>query len=200
MKTSRGNAEKKARRAKRAPPTAWQLSEQWKAISREAMRSWNASFHLQPRCGAVRKWDGNSCRNLPLENGRCRFHGGRTPKGDNWHRPRWPKADSPDSEAKLQTKLQDLDQRAVRRMARKRKMTADEKATYEKARKANAPSSVAERERRKMEKRQRVEFAVGQTPARDPTFDGMLEQLDADRRRLEAEIDRAKQMKWDVFG
>lgn len=85
-------------------------------------------------------------------------------------------------------------------MARKRKMTADEKATYEKARKANAPSSVAERERRKMEKRQRVEFAVGQTPARDPTFDGMLEQLDADRRRLEAEIDRAKQMKWDVFG
>ena len=43
-----------------------------------------------PKCGARRKGDHLPCQNLALENGRCRLHGGLTPKGENWHRPRWP--------------------------------------------------------------------------------------------------------------
>ncbi|MFQ3895321.1 HGGxSTG domain-containing protein [Sphingobium sp. R-7] len=35
---------------------------------------------ITDRCGARRR-NGEPCRKLPMRNGRCRLHGGRTPAG-----------------------------------------------------------------------------------------------------------------------
>ncbi|KAF0142275.1 MAG: hypothetical protein FD153_623 [Rhodospirillaceae bacterium] len=39
-----------------------------------------------PRCSATRAGLASPCQRLAGPNGRCRFHGGRVPKGKDWHR------------------------------------------------------------------------------------------------------------------
>ncbi len=38
-------------------------------------------MHLSPRCGAHARRTGQPCRNAAMANGRCRMHGGATPRG-----------------------------------------------------------------------------------------------------------------------
>ena len=63
------------------------------------------------KCGAARKSDGLPCQNLPLQNGRCRFHGGRTPKGKQRHMVQWQKGGSV---SKSTAKLSALEKRQKR--------------------------------------------------------------------------------------
>lgn len=68
-------------------PSAWQRSATFKNIASNALRKFNANRRLHPRCNAHAKSTGEPCRQLALENGRCHWHGGRTPKGwSGWGR------------------------------------------------------------------------------------------------------------------
>jgi hypothetical protein len=68
----------------------WKQSEQWRQIARAAIQEYNGRRDTLPKCGALARHTGQPCRNIALANGRCRFHGGRTPSGDQWHKVRWP--------------------------------------------------------------------------------------------------------------
>lgn len=96
-----------------------------------------------PKCGARRKGDHLPCQNLALENGRCRLHGGLTPKGENWHRPRWPAPGAP--MAKLDKKLRELERRRRRREEQLAAMSLEERARSEARGRALRPRSKEQR-------------------------------------------------------
>ncbi len=100
-----------------------------------------------PKCGARRKHDGAPCTQPVAEEGkRCRYHGGRTPKGADWHKPQFPQRGAPIE--KLGRKLADLERRRAAQAARRRAMTPDEKARYDAWHATHASGGPARRKRR----------------------------------------------------
>ncbi len=73
----------------RSVPMAFRLhsaSPEFRAACRAQFAAMNKASWAGPKCGARRKRDGEPCEQRALPNGRCRFHGGRVPKGKDWHR------------------------------------------------------------------------------------------------------------------
>lgn len=108
-----------------------------------------------PKCGARTKGTGEPCRNIGMENGRCRFHGGRTPKGREWHRVQ------PAPPGREMEKLETLERRAKQRERRRRKMTPEELERHEAWHLTHKPGSAADRKRQRdaLEARARYEAA-----------------------------------------
>jgi hypothetical protein len=113
-----------------------------KALARHRSRRWKL-----PKCGARRKSDGKPCQNLPLENGRCRLHGGLTPRGDQWGVVQYPS-----SPEKLARKIADLQRREKKRAARIAAMTPEERARYERWCEAHRPGPKKRRAALKVER------------------------------------------------
>src|SRR5262245_43273841 len=124
-------------RPKTLPP-GWAQSIRFRQISRDAIRAWNAQRDRLQRCGARRRSDGEPCRQWPMQNGRCYLHGGRTPRGENWHRPQW----SSDF-VKTNRKLDDRERKDRKRAARVAAMTAEERAAYFDWQKTHRPGPPA---------------------------------------------------------
>lgn len=120
-------------------------SAERRAQARAAMRRFHATKHLLPRCGARCRTTGDPCRNLQRANGRCRLHGGSTPKDDGWHLPRWPNADRPDAMTKLDRKLRDLGRARKARERRLAALTAAERRKYDEWLRDHAPGPAAAR-------------------------------------------------------
>lgn len=138
-------------------PGGWRGSSAQIAVGRAAIIKWNRTRHMQPKCGAARKRDGEPCQNLAMANGRCPRHGGKTPKGDNWHRPLWPHRDAPAANVKLNKKLNDLQRAAAKRQKRLKRMSPEERAAHEQWQRDHKPGSATERERRREYRRQAKE-------------------------------------------
>lgn len=117
-------------------------------LQRRRMRALNARRASFPKCGARRKRDGLPCQRLAMENGRCDWHGGKTPRGDEWHKPQFSPAPS-----KMYRKLDDLDRRAAKRAKRVAAMTPEERERYEAWKRTHRPGAAkaraAARERRR---------------------------------------------------
>lgn len=111
---------------KRIAPAAWVVA------GTIALRRVQAQRQQLPKCRAMSKTTGQQCRQFPMRNGLCYYHGGRTPKGKDWHRPQWPKKSSPDAEHKMVAHLRDLERREKQRLKRLARMTAEERASYDK--------------------------------------------------------------------
>ena len=75
---------------------------------------------------------------------RCRYHGGATPKGKDWHRRQFPKKGAPIS--KLQKKLCELKARDRKAEERLANMTPEELEQYEARSKVVRPGTPAERQ------------------------------------------------------
>ncbi|WP_283800835.1 HGGxSTG domain-containing protein [Nitratireductor sp. GZWM139] len=85
-----------------------------------------------PRCGARRKSDGEPCQNIGMANGRCRLHGGKTPKGEGWRKPQWPATGSVERrEAKLRGKLAMLEERRKERERKLARMSPEERQRWQ---------------------------------------------------------------------
>jgi hypothetical protein len=123
----------------------YRRSPEFRTKADAALARYNASRPFLPKCGARRKRDGEPCRNLAMGNGRCRYHGGRTPSGDGWHRPVWPNGGAPDAERRLARKLQTLERAARKRAARLRRMTDEERQQHEEWHRARPTASAAAR-------------------------------------------------------
>lgn len=174
------------------PPSGldeWRRSDEWRQIGSRQARANLAAFRAAPRCGAKRKRDGQPCEQ-PVHGGRtrCRYHGGATPRGKDWHRPRWPSADSPDADQKLHRKLRDLQRAAEARRRRLSRMTTEERERHEAWKRAHQPgppaARQAARERRRAAKAVRAMFGE---PAGAPVSDEM-QALDAARADLERRL------------
>lgn len=149
---------KRSGRGRRAnSPRAQQATERFSALGRQRCPRWNAERWAGPRCGAKRRSDGEPCENLPLENGRCRLHGGKTPKGDEWHKPQWPDPSSPDAMGKMHRKLEARERAARRRAARREAMTPEEREAHDAWHRTRKPGSAAARARAGAEYRQNRE-------------------------------------------
>jgi hypothetical protein len=186
---------------KNSQPNGWQRSAQWRTISREAIRNWNAQRVTMPKCGARRKRDGEPCQNLAMANGRCRFHGGRTGKGDQWHRPRWPNGKRHDAEDKLKRKLADLERAEKKRRKRLAGMSPEERAAYEHWKKTHKPgppsAREAARQRRQQDDALRASLAVPTTQPVNPE----VARLDREIALLRAEADQMqREQQLGVFG
>ncbi len=112
----------------------------------------NAERHLKPKCGATNKKDGEPCKNLALENGRCKWHGGKSPKGKEWHKTQFPDGKSRNAVARAERKLSDKRRIEKARNKRLASMTPEQRQEYEKWKSAHIPGPKAERERRRRER------------------------------------------------
>jgi hypothetical protein len=92
-----------------------------------------------------------------LENGKCRLHGGRTPKGRNWHRLALPAGSSPAAVKKLERKLRDHERRRKQREARLDAMPREDRERYRAWLSAHHPDrSERQRARYAREARERI--------------------------------------------
>jgi uncharacterized protein YceH (UPF0502 family) len=134
-----------------------------------------------------------------MANGRCYFHGGVTPRGDDWHKVRWPA-----NLEKLNRKLRDRERIERRRKERVAAMTDEERALYERRRSACRPGTPAQREGRRAHRKQAKDAArLIQQPrkaAKDPAQAALAAEIEA----LKAKVAQLKQsrlgMTEGVFG
>jgi hypothetical protein len=99
----------------------------------------------RPRCGAQRRSADGTCRNLALANGRCRLHGGRTPKGTDWHKVQL--ANPGRSIERLVEKEAEVEARRARQEARRAAMSPEERAAHDAWHRARRPGSPGERQK-----------------------------------------------------
>ncbi|WP_299911604.1 hypothetical protein [uncultured Paracoccus sp.] len=107
-----------------------------------------------PKCGAMSKTTGQPCRQLAMANGRCYYHGGRTPRGKDWHRTQWPDKSAPDAIAKMENKLKMMERARKARERRLAKMTPEEHAAHVKWHRERPTGSPEYRERKRAERKQ----------------------------------------------
>lgn len=97
-----------------------------------------------PRCGARRRTDGEPCMQPVKEDGkRCRYHGGATPKGREWHRRQWPKKGAAPS--RLAGKMKALQLRDRQAAKHRAAMTPEEREQHEARRRIAKPGTPVER-------------------------------------------------------
>jgi hypothetical protein len=135
----------------------WRQSAEFREIARQSVRRINTTRHLAPKCGAKAKHNGQPCQQSALENGRCRYHSGLTPKGRNWHRPQPPSGTK--ALAKLERKLATQIRRKKARAKRVDAMNPEERQRYEEWHRAHKPGPRTDREhtRRAREARRSID-------------------------------------------
>jgi hypothetical protein len=139
-----------------------------------------------------------------MKNGKCNLHGGRTPNGDDWHRPRWPDKGAPDAVEKLNRKLADHEKANRRRAKRQAAMTPEELRAHKHWQVSHKPGSSTLRARRRAQHRQATEAHETMSQLRsareitDPEYLAIIAKLDAAKRR-QAEMRSAALLEanWD---
>ena len=147
--------------------------------------------HMRPHaplCGAKAKSTGEPCRRAAMENGRCDVHGGKTGKGDNWHKPRWPDRNAPDAEEKLSRKLADLERAYALRKKRLAKMTEGRRAEYDRWLKTHSPGPAAQRQVARDNRRQNAAARAMHETEQPPVISPELEKLEQLIAVLEADL------------
>jgi hypothetical protein len=125
----------------------WRRSPEFRAIAKAQCRKMNAAHRRKPRCGATRRTDGGVCEQPAMENGRCYWHGGRTPKGENWH-----KAIFPADGAGWAAKSRDLARAAKKRAKHLVAMSPDEVAAHRAWQRTHKPGPPGPRARASAER------------------------------------------------
>lgn len=138
-------------------PGKQRASAAFLAAALVSVRRINARRHLMPKCRAMSKTTGQQCRQFSMENGLCYYHGGRTPKGKDWHRTQWPDKSAPDVIAKMENKLQMQERAWKARQKRLAKMTPEEQAAHSKWHKERPLGTPGHRERKRLERKQAAE-------------------------------------------
>lgn len=113
----------------------WNASERFKAMCRAHMRALLAARWAGPKCGAKRRKSSEACKMWAMPNGRCWRHGGKSPKGEAWHRLQKP-APGSKREAAVTRKLKIVEARRAKaakaRSAKLAAMTPAERELFEK--------------------------------------------------------------------
>jgi hypothetical protein len=142
---------KRPRRPKR-PQNSWQASAAFRAMARSVLVDFNNRRSSMPKCGAARKSDGQPCQRLAMANGKCHYHGGRVPRGAQWHKHQWPTNDGPAAEKRLADKQKQTERQAQARAKRLAVMTPEERERYDQWQRAHRPGSAAKRSAARMER------------------------------------------------
>jgi hypothetical protein len=142
----------------------------------------------QPMCGVFlrkpsRLHGGRHCRNLAMANGRCRLHGGPTPRGAAWHRVKFPKETDPHRDYRLGWLLDRTARRRIQRIVALAAMAPDKRVQ---ALRRSSAMSPPPRTAEQILAAARLEFLIMQRPDH-PLYPGVApvsleaEMLEADR-------------------
>jgi hypothetical protein len=156
----------------------------WRAAQASALGKKNAAaWQRRPRCGACAKSTGKPCQRPGFgPSGRCHQHGGLTPRGDNWHRPRWPR-----DPKKLNAKLRDLERAAVKRQRKIAAMSPEERERWDHWHETHRPGPAAPRAAARRDRRRRAvarKLLDSLDQPREPSPE--VQALERLRRELEA--------------
>lgn len=149
----------------------------------------NARRATMPKCGAKTRTTGEPCQNLAMANGRCRLHGGATPKGDRWHLPVWPDGSAPDATEKANRKAADLEKRQRKKAKRLARRSPQELAEHDAWQKARRPGSAKRRKADREQRRQGAEAQVWlQAPASPRKMSAAVQALQDDLAAAKAAL------------
>jgi hypothetical protein len=165
----------------------WRRSAEFREIALNQMRKINREKALRPKCKATSKNTGMRCGNVAMENGCCYRHGGKTPKGDEWHRLQWPKRSDPRAMQKANRKLQRVERQRRDNAKREAEMTEAQLIAHRRQIKAKRPSTAASRSRAQAEKEQNAYFAKQFSKAAAPPTPEIVA-LDKQISELEARL------------
>ena len=125
-----------------------------------------------------------------MKNGRCGLHGGKTPRGRQWHVVQLPDCSTPAGEAKFNRKLRDQKRYAAKRAERLAAMTPAERAKHEAWHQSHRPglsgaarSAERDRARQNADARGLVSQAPS-LPTTDPELIRIRTALEAAKARL----------------
>ena len=144
-----------------------------------------AKIRAMPRCGARAKRSGTPCQKPALANGRCRYHGGKTPRGADWHKPQV--ANAAGNVAKAEGKLRSLEKRRRAREARLAAMTSEQRTRHDAWHRKYRPGSadVRAKARSEQESAKLVRDLLAQCePTPDREAAALQDKIEAARRRL----------------
>lgn len=130
-----------------------------KDIGRAQMRLINRGRARLKKCSAMAKSTGEQCGQLAMANGKCRFHGGRTPSGDNWHVVQPDVSGHKTSMARFDRKLNKIEQARKARRIKLMLATEAEREAYERWLWARPAGSADRRAARRAEGRMRRRLA-----------------------------------------
>ncbi len=166
-------------------------SDYFKEARTRGLRNALAKRANGPKCGAKKRTDGQPCQQPVSEEGRrCRYHGGATPKGKDWHRRQWPKKGA--SPSRLKVKMVSLSIRDRKLAERLSKMTPEELEQYEARRKSNRPGTTAERQSARYDRKAKkliADLRKDDLPGPEVvgTLEAKIEELENQANRLRAE-------------
>ena len=130
---------------------AWRRSSRCKAVALQALDVARAVLSAKPKCGAKRKRDGQPCQQPALENKRCKFHGGATPRGAAWHRIKCRRRAKARGVEKFERKLEDQQKRKDRRYQRLAMMNPEQRAKHQAWQASHQPGPASGRAHRRQQ-------------------------------------------------
>ena len=129
---------------------AWLSSAAFKSIRLAGLRKARLAIARGKKCGAHSKSTGEPCKKPPMRNGKCYLHGGKTPKGSNWHKVQWPANTAPIR--KMYAKLDLTECRAKKKKAKLAAMSPNEREKYREWQNNHLPGSSSLRERKRRDR------------------------------------------------
>lgn len=181
----------RATRSRTARLDRWRKGADFRHIARASARANLAAFAEAPRCGACRKRDGEPCEKPSMANGRCDVHGGKTPRGNQWHVPQFANPSTKRGAAKFNRKLRDRQKYADERAKRLAAMTPEQLAKHEAWHRTHKPGAGGARRAEGDRARHNAEIRLllaGEAPCRPDSPEKT--QLLAERAVVIAEIER----------
>ena len=136
----------------------WVRSSKFRAAARRGLERSLETRAAAKRCGAKAKSTGEPCRAPALSNGRCVAHGGKTPRGDEWHRVQIDRAKTPTALAKLDRKLAKRDAETKARQRRLEQMKPDERERWDRWQSTHRPGPAGKRAAARAERKQNEWF------------------------------------------
>jgi hypothetical protein len=174
----------------------WRKSAEFREIARREGQRAAARWKAAPRCGAKKRSDGEPCQNPGIEpSGRCRLHGGRSPRHDQWLRVQ-PRAGKSDPDGRRDRfKLEQKIKAAAARSKRLAAMTPEEREAHRRWHETHKPgppgARASARARRQQDREAAALFAQDKTAPIDPEaaeLRMMIEKLEKQKRELELDM------------
>jgi hypothetical protein len=153
------------------------------------IQAYNNIRDQRPACGAKSRTTGEQCRQRAMQNGKCAWHGGKTPSGAAWHKMTIPDGDRIDAVEKLDAKLRDHRKAERKRARRVAAMSPEELSAYKSWKRSHKPGTLASRARIRAERDQAAAAReLLARPARPPSAEAL--DLEAQITALRAVIAR----------
>lgn len=172
---------------------AWLNSPEFHTVRIEALRRFNRKRLNGTRCGATAKSTGRQCQQPSMANGKCRFHGGRTPSGTEWHVVQYKRKDKPGAMARVDAKAARYAKTREKRRQSVVLMTEERRAAHKKWQSTHQPGSPGARARLRAERKANAEFRARMERPAPPSEESLRPERITERlKRIDERAARIK--------